>query len=60
MEIHDENGSSLETASNLKARFEALKLLEQKEEEEKGKQKFRPKRFKVGTVKRLSAFKRGN
>ena len=31
MMIHDENGSSLETASNLKAKFEALKMREELE-----------------------------
>lgn len=46
--IQDENGESLETASNLKARFEALKIKEEVEAAEAGERaKFRPKRFKV-------------
>ncbi len=47
--VHDENGDSLETASNLKARFEALHVREQQQEQEQQEErpKFRPKRFKV-------------
>jgi hypothetical protein len=50
--VHDENGASLETASLLKARFEALQIreqqMQQQQEQEQDKPKFRPKRFKVG------------
>lgn len=46
--IADENGDSLETASHLKAKFEALKLLEEREAQEQTQPKtFKPKRFKV-------------
>ena len=60
MELHDENGASLETASHLKARFEALKMAQDMEKEQQGgaaggggaekagaRPKFRPRRFKV-------------
>ncbi len=50
----------METASNLKARFEALKFREQEAEEEAAakaamdRPKFRPKRFKViGLLKNI-------
>jgi hypothetical protein len=44
--IHDENGDSLETAGNLKARFEALKMQDTAPPPLRQK-KFVPKRFKV-------------
>ncbi len=53
MMLTDENGDSIETASNLKAKFEALKLLEEAEQQPKPpiaaaeRKKFVPKRFKV-------------
>jgi hypothetical protein len=50
MQIQDENGSSLETASNLKAKFEALQVRDQLEGSPEAAPKFRPKRFKVGFV----------
>ncbi len=50
MMIHDENGASLETASNLKARFEALHMAEGEVAAAEQKPKFRPKRFKVGVI----------
>lgn len=61
MMLTDENGSSLETASHLKAKFEALKMLDEDEEGGDGgengagasagatQKRFRPKRFKVRT-----------
>ena len=50
--LTDENGECIETASNLKAKFEALRLLEEaenKKQEQQPAKKFAPKRFKVGT-----------
>jgi len=54
MAVHDENGDTLETASNLKAKFEALQIRERMEQEQGaagggggGGRRFRPKRFKV-------------
>ena len=44
--IHDENGETLETATNLKARFEALQMEESTPPPVRQK-KFVPKRFKV-------------
>ena len=44
--IHDENGDSLETATNLKARFEALQMQDTTPPPVRQK-KFVPKRFKV-------------
>eukprot|EP00095_Tigriopus_kingsejongensis_P009198 maker-scaffold299_size217019-snap-gene-1.31 protein:Tk09198 transcript:maker-scaffold299_size217019-snap-gene-1.31-mRNA-1 annotation:"lim domain and actin-binding protein 1" len=52
MKLTDENGSSLDTASHLKKRFEALQLREEAESSGQQQQqppKFRPKRFKVGS-----------
>ena len=43
--IHDENGECLETAGNLKARFEALQLRQQ-EQTPPPQRKFQPRRFK--------------
>ena len=53
MMLTDENGECIETASNLKAKFEALRLLEEAESKKQEQQpaaskKFAPKRFKVG------------
>ena len=48
MMIFDENGDTLETAGNLRARFEALQLLQTNKEPGKESDKFRVKRFKVG------------
>ena len=48
--LTDENGECIETASNLKAKFEALRLLEEaenKKQEQQPAKKFVPKRFKV-------------
>ena len=53
MMLTDENGECIETASNLKAKFEALRLLEEAESKKKEQQpakKFTPKRFKVRIV----------
>ena len=47
MMIFDENGDTLETAGNLRARFEALQLLQTNKEPGKESDKFRVKRFKV-------------
>ena len=50
MMLTDENGECIETASNLKAKFEALRLLEEaenKKQEQQPAKKFVPKRFKV-------------
>ena len=52
MNVQDENGASLETASNLKAKFEALQMRDALAAQAEGlsgedKPKFRPKRFKV-------------
>ena len=44
--IHDENGDSLETATNLKARFEALQMQDTAPPPVRQK-KFQVKRFKV-------------
>ena len=44
--IHDENGDSLETATNLKARFEALQMQDTTPPPVRQK-KFQVKRFKV-------------
>ncbi|TRY75443.1 hypothetical protein TCAL_08369 [Tigriopus californicus] len=47
MKLTDENGSSLDTASHLKKRFEALQLREEAERNSQAQSpKFRPKRFK--------------
>ena len=51
MMLTDENGECIETATNLKAKFEALRLLEEakdKQEQQPAAKKFAPKRFKVG------------
>ena len=44
--IHDENGEALETAGNLKARFEMLQMQDTTPPPVRTK-KFVPKRFKV-------------
>ena len=44
--IHDENGDSLETATNLRSRFEALQVEDTTPPPVRQK-KFVPKRFKV-------------
>ena len=57
MMLTDENGECIETASNLKAKFEALRLLEEaenKKQEQQPAKKFVPKRFKVRTVRNTS------
>ena len=46
MMIHDENGEALETAGNLKARFEMLQMQDTTPPPVRTK-KFVPKRFKV-------------
>ena len=46
MMIHDENGETLETAGNLKARFEMLQMQDTTPPPIRSK-KFVPKRFKV-------------
>lgn len=62
MMLTDENGSSLETASHLKAKFEALKMADEEDEDEVNgagavggatQKRFRPKRFKVRKTKHL-------
>ena len=50
MMIHDENGEVLETAGNLKARFEMLQMQETTPPPLRSK-KFVPKRFKVLFIK---------
>ena len=60
MMLTDENGECIETASNLKAKFEALRLLEEAESKKQEQQpaaakKFAPKRFKVGTTMDLES-----
>lgn len=48
--IHDENGECLETATNLKARFEALQLRQNEQspppQQQQQQRKFQPRRFK--------------
>ncbi len=51
MDVADENGQSLKTAGNLRARFEALNM---SNDEAGAKPKFRPKRFKVIRGRRAS------
>ncbi len=46
--IHDENGECLDTANNLRAKFEALQMQDTaKAAAKEAAQKFRVKRFKV-------------
>ena len=54
--IHDENGDSLDTANNLRAKFEALQMQDKsKEAAKEAAAKFKVKRFKVLTYLGLKA-----
>ncbi len=53
--IHDENGECLDTANNLRAKFEALQMQDTaKAAAKEAAQKFRVKRFKVNITFFLS------
>ena len=53
MMIFDENGECLDTANNLRARFEALQMQTTAKDGGKDADKFRVKRFKVRIISRF-------